>query len=246
LKVFISWSGDRSKSVAKALRDWLPRVIQNIDPWMSADDIDKGSRWGTDIATQLEEASVGIICLTPDNVKAPWILFEAGALSKTLDDTFVCPYLFELNPTEIEEPLTQFQATTANKEDTEKLMSTINRAQKDNALQESLLTDSFERWWPDLEEALGEIPEVQQNIPRRTQQGILEEILRVVRGISRTSASSPESQTRVTVLEDDANNRIYKLTSPPVNWKKMFAESQEKARELSKQMGDSEQGEDNK
>ena len=83
MKVFISWSGERSRSIAEALREWLPDVIQAVKPWLSAEDIDKGARWSSDLAHELEDAHVGVICLTPENLEEPWIHFEAGALSKT-------------------------------------------------------------------------------------------------------------------------------------------------------------------
>jgi hypothetical protein len=85
MKVFISWSGERSRAVAEALREWLPNVIQTVNLWVSLADIEKGARWSTDITAQLEECSVGLICLTPENLSAPWLLFEAGALSKMVD-----------------------------------------------------------------------------------------------------------------------------------------------------------------
>lgn len=117
MKVFISWSGERSKAVAAALRYWLPKVIQALDPWMSADDIEKGTRWRSGIANELEQSSVGIICLTRENLASPWIHFEAGALSKQQDKTYVCTLLVGLEPTDVREPLAQFQHTRATKDD---------------------------------------------------------------------------------------------------------------------------------
>src|SRR5258708_37243367 len=93
--VFISWSGERSQKVGTAIYDWLPMVVQSAKPWMSGEDIEKGSRGLDEIAKALDVMSVGIICLAPENLERPWILFEMGALSKALDDkTRFCPNLF--------------------------------------------------------------------------------------------------------------------------------------------------------
>lgn len=61
MKVFISWSGEMSHKVAKSLRDWLPSVIQSITPYVSSEDIDKGARWSSDIASELDESSFGLL-----------------------------------------------------------------------------------------------------------------------------------------------------------------------------------------
>ncbi|CAC9976768.1 hypothetical protein [Flavobacterium panici] len=53
MKVFISWSGERSKKVAELLDDWLQCVIQAVNPWMSSKDIDRGALWFTEINDQL-------------------------------------------------------------------------------------------------------------------------------------------------------------------------------------------------
>jgi hypothetical protein len=92
--VFISWSGPRSKSAAEAIKQWLPLVVPTASPWMSATNIDKGTRWREEVAAALDNMKAGIICLTPENLTAEWLLFEAGALSKTRDPrTRVWTYL---------------------------------------------------------------------------------------------------------------------------------------------------------
>src|SRR5271169_5743454 len=121
--VFLSWSGDSSKSAAQTLHTWLPTVIQNVHPYMSAENIDKGERWSIDIAKQLEETNYGIICMTPENIDAPWVLFEAGALSKSMERARVSPLLFSLGPSEFtKSPLLQFQLTVFTKDDFYKLL----------------------------------------------------------------------------------------------------------------------------
>ena len=87
MKVFISWSGERSKQVAEVLNDWIQCVIQAVDPWMSSKDIDRGALWFSEITDQLANTSIGIICLTKENKTKPWILFEAGALAKGLSSS---------------------------------------------------------------------------------------------------------------------------------------------------------------
>ena len=79
MKVFISWSGAKSKAVADALGEWLPQVLQSVVPFVSSDSIRAGGRWQAEVASALEETSVGIVCVTTDNQVEPWLNFEAGA-----------------------------------------------------------------------------------------------------------------------------------------------------------------------
>lgn len=98
MKVFISWSGSRSKAVASTLRQWLTDVLQNLKPWMSEMDILAGTRWSAEVARELSETKFGIICLTRSNVAEPWILFEAGAIARTLQDALCAHILSTLLP----------------------------------------------------------------------------------------------------------------------------------------------------
>lgn len=198
MKVFLSWSGARSRSVAEALRDWIPSVIQAVELWMSAEDIDKGLRWTSAIAFELDQTRFGIICLTPENLEAPWILFEAGALSKALDKSFVCPFLFDLEPTDIKGPLIQFQATKAEKNDVKKLVLTLNRALGEAALSPEKLERAFEHWWPELLKSLENLPAVHtEPKPQRTERELLEEILEIIRSEIRDDYEAPD-RTRIT------------------------------------------------
>jgi TIR domain-containing protein len=190
MDVFISWSGERSRAAAEALRGWLPKIINAIKPWLSSEDIDKGARWSTDVATKLESAKAGIICLTPGNLHADWLLFEAGALSKTLKNTFVCPFLIGLVPSDVKPPLAQFQATRAEKNDILQLLKTLNTALGENALPEAHIDEAFEVWWPRLQSQLNTLP-TEEAITKthRPDRELLEEILALVRNQARSTRS---------------------------------------------------------
>ena len=130
MRVFISWSGSRSRHLADALRSWLPKVLQSIKPWMSDEDISAGARWLPEVSGELSAARVGILCVTPENQAAPWLIFEAGALSKTLDQNFVCPVLFDLDLGQLSGPLAQFQASRFARDGVLRLTDTLNNPRK--------------------------------------------------------------------------------------------------------------------
>lgn len=197
MKVFISWSGQRSAAVADALRYWLPKVIQALEPWMSADDIEKGTRWRSGLASELEQSSVGIICLTPENLDSTWVHFEAGALSKQQQNTYVCTFLLELEPTDVKEPLAQFQATRAQKSDVQKLMLTINNTLGASRLSESELNEALEVWWPKLQERLSAIEKPRERKSHRDVRDMIEELLELVRSQTRIR-STERFRTKLT------------------------------------------------
>lgn len=186
MKVFLSWSGHKSHQVALVFRDWLPSVIQSINPYVSSEDIDKGARWSTDIAKELEDSSFGILCVTKENLEAPWLLFEAGALSKMMDKSSVCPFIFDLKRAEVKGPILQFQSTIFEKEDVKKLLVTLNKSCGDSGLKEELLSKTFEVWWPNLEDSLNKIKsekseEEKGNSDKSLNNEMLEEILELSR-----------------------------------------------------------------
>jgi MoaA/NifB/PqqE/SkfB family radical SAM enzyme len=127
MQVFISWSGIRSKQLARAVSTWVSSAVQTSKPWLSEIDIEKGERWNKAVSDRLEDSHIGIVCLTPENLTAPWIHFEAGALAKT-GNSRVCVILFEVDPNDVPATLAQFQCTTISEEDFAQLAVTINKA----------------------------------------------------------------------------------------------------------------------
>ena len=54
---------------------------------------------------ELNETGYGIMVITPDNFDKPWLHFEAGAISKSVDKAYVSPFLFNIEPSRLVGPL---------------------------------------------------------------------------------------------------------------------------------------------
>jgi len=157
MRVFLSWSGTRSEETAKVLGDWLKNVIPAVDPWISSSDIPKGKPGIEKILKELEESKVAIICLNRENLKAEWIMFEAGVMLRTKDG-YVCPFLLDIE--DVGAPLNWFQYTVFTEDDVRKLVETVNQAVKEadeRSLGKERLNSNFEKYWPALEEKLKNI-----------------------------------------------------------------------------------------
>lgn len=197
VKVFISWSGDQSRALAKALRDWLPQVIQEVEPWVSDEDIEKGKRWSAVLSDELEASSQGIICVTRDNHGRPWLNYEAGALSKHTRESSVRTLLFDIRPTDFSGPLADFQATIAtDPADVLLLLESIN-ANCTRPLATEVLQKIFERAWPDLAAEFDQIRKfarAKTSAPNRSQLDVVDEVLSRVRAIEKAVNSLQHSE----------------------------------------------------
>lgn len=201
MKVFLSWSGDQSRELAEILRDWLPAVLQSVRPFFTPSDIEKGARWNKDISQELEASSFGVFCLTKENLTKPWIMFEAGALSKRIDASKVCPVLFGVDSADLEGPLVQFQAAPFSEPEIRKLIKTLNSGLGEQKLEDGVLNSVFEMWWPKLNERVSKLMEKyagksESTAATRSDRDILEEVLQLAR-LSATStpkASRPHGE----------------------------------------------------
>lgn len=139
--------------MAELLRKYLPCMIQELAPFMSKHDLGSGVRWTDALAAELGDASFGIVCLTPENLREPWILFEAGALTKHAKGRACCLLLRALAPADVTGPLAQFQHRSFSRDEVHKLLADINSLLV-RPLDQRSLDLIFDKWWPDLEAAV--------------------------------------------------------------------------------------------
>ena len=153
-KIFFCWSKDRSKAIADAWEKLLPEIV-NAEPIRSTE-FQKGREWYTTLRNDLNEAKMGIIFLTPENVAAPWIHFEAGALATAVRsrDGDVFSYIYGFDPGKLEGPLSAYQSTVATKQDTRRLVRDLCAATESREPSKEV----YSRWWAKLEAKLDEIP----------------------------------------------------------------------------------------
>lgn len=151
MKIFLSWSGMLSQKIALAFNEWLPHVVQYSSPYISTKDIQTGSRWMMELGNALNSCNFAIVFVTKDNMKSPWLNFEAGALSKVINEAKVIPLLIDIFPSDLTSPLNQFQSATLVKSDIKRIVKSINN-DRSYGLQENIIEKAFEKWFPDLEE----------------------------------------------------------------------------------------------
>jgi hypothetical protein len=152
MKIFISWSDETSHAIAVTLGDWISSVIQAVEAYVSPEDIRKGTNWVNDVSKELNESSLGILCVVPGNIGAPWLNFEAGVLLKFLDISKVILLLIDVDKSELDNgPLAQFPSANFEKNEMYQILETINKNAEKGRLGKERLRNIFEVWWPKLE-----------------------------------------------------------------------------------------------
>ncbi|MCX5646110.1 MAG: TIR domain-containing protein [Phycisphaerae bacterium] len=229
MKVFISWSGERSRELAEVLAKWLPTVIQAVKPYYAPDDIVKGARWTQEIGKELSECAVGLICLTPENLDAPWLMFESGALAKNIDKSKVCPLCLGVEFTDIKGPLVQFQAARLEKGDIRRVLKMINGELGTQVLSEAVVDEVFDTMWPKLETRVKSILDhtnTARGVAQRSERDILEEILMLTRSAAKNSQprreSPPKNPTRIHAIDASQFPGLLRSAMKLLSW----AESQ--------------------
>lgn len=128
MKIFFSWSGHLSKRVAKLLKPWLKDIIFpgiTLEIFISEEDIEYGSEWYSKIKANIKHCDLAIIFLTPENMNASWLNFEAGAIAIGEENRPLITFLIDVPIEAIKSPLKQYQCFNISFESTRKLIENI-------------------------------------------------------------------------------------------------------------------------
>ena len=111
-EVFISWSGEKANRYAEFLENLLNQIFGNQARTFYSGNIESGSVWLDRINHALEESKIGIIVLTKESMKKPWVNFEAGAIFKAdTKNTSIIPICVDISLNDLENhPLRFFQS----------------------------------------------------------------------------------------------------------------------------------------
>lgn len=170
MNVFLSWSGPRSHGVARAFNEWLPTVVQQLQPWISSESIGKGASWLAEIRDALSASNgVGLFFLTREALSSQWLLFEAGGIA-ALGHQRVCTVCVDMAAHDLKPPLSFFQSTSLERADIRKLIDELNR-HLERPVAQPILNKSFDRAWPDLEEQLAELAKDAPASPPKAESG---------------------------------------------------------------------------
>lgn len=157
MHIFLSWSGQQSSQIASEFKDFLLQILPNLEVYLSTQEIAAGERWIDSIGKNLEVCSYGLLFLTSSNKESPWILFEAGALSKNFDASRVVPILCGIGDTDlVGSPLSQFQNKKLGKEEIWQLVLGINDSDP-KPIDRDRLKRSFDAFWNDTSSKLDTI-----------------------------------------------------------------------------------------
>lgn len=182
MNVFMCWAGNGSKELATLMRDFLPVVVQECDPWMSEHDIFAGQPWDAELETALKAANFGVLCITPQNMQNAYLHYEAGAIANQVGErNRVCPLLLGgLQATQLAQPLGRFQCKPADRQGIWGLVQSLNTIAK-KPINEPHLRMAFDGQWPTLQKNISEISLDPTVATPRSNDELLDEILQHVR-----------------------------------------------------------------
>jgi molybdenum cofactor biosynthesis enzyme MoaA len=112
VKIFLSWSGEPSKSVANIFKEQMKNEYDfskaSGNELFISTEISKGKNTFDELFKQLDEYDKCLLFLTKNNFETPWISFEAGCRGAKKDNC-IFPILIDLTVKDLNKTLSPFR-----------------------------------------------------------------------------------------------------------------------------------------
>ena len=149
---FISWSGMRARRFARALRGLLEATGDYFHPWVSETDIPLGVNWRSEVDETLRSAKAGIVILTPENYRSPWLIYEAGRMVER--GITVIPIRVDLPMTMLPRDFPLIEQSAGNTQDGIREVARALNQVTHPRLSTNLVDQRFDMAWSDFGEDL--------------------------------------------------------------------------------------------
>lgn len=175
MRIFISWSKNKSKQLAELTKQFICDTLDNnIDIFFSPK-MYKGTCVDFEIHQNLLNCDKCIVCITADNFKNPWLMYESGVVygsnySTNKKSGIVIPILFEYIPdwsSWVDKPLNRYVPISIQSTNNDFNNSKIEFQRFFNELAEESNSKikNFNRNWNSYINAVQEILQKEQQIP---------------------------------------------------------------------------------
>ena len=178
MNLFLSWSKNKSKCLAEATKRFLEKVLGDSIKIFFSPNMYLGSCVDNEIHRNLLECKKCLVCITADNFKNPWLLYEAGVVYganyASGSKTIVIPILFEDIPdwsSWIDKPLNRYvpiQMYDTNR-DFSSGKNSFEKFLKQIADDEGIAVYNFSKNWNIYKNEIKSILDSEQTIPRECQ-----------------------------------------------------------------------------
>lgn len=101
-KIFLSWSGDKSKACAELFLRFLSKCVEKQFVFFSQRNLRGGDEWRQRLSEELQQSLIVIAFLTKENINdSSWITSETASVYFANEDTKIFPILIDLKESEI-------------------------------------------------------------------------------------------------------------------------------------------------
>ena len=174
MEVFISWSKNKSRLLALATKGFIQNVFgKKIEVFFSPD-MYKGTSVDNEIHSNLLKSNKCIVCITSDNFKNPWLMYEAGVVYgahfEKPGGSIVIPILFEHIPdwsSWVDKPLNRYVPIRVNNENGnfEETRDEFKQFFQELANESNIRLKNFSSYWNEYIEEVKSILQQEQLIP---------------------------------------------------------------------------------